>query len=40
MLLQLPTEADLGAILPTGPVIRQNEVGVAAVQDRKLAEWV
>lgn len=40
MLLQLPAEADLGAVLPTGPVISQDEVGVAAVQDRQLAEGV
>lgn len=31
--LQLPAEADLGSVLPAGPVIGQDEVGVAAVQD-------
>lgn len=40
MFLQLPAEADLSSVLPVGPVIGQDEVGVAAVQDRQLAEWV
>lgn len=37
---QLPTETDLGSVLPGGPVIGQDEVRVAAVQGRQLAKWV
>ena len=40
MLLQLPAESDLGAILAAGAVVGQYEVGVAAVQHRQLAERV
>ena len=38
--LQLPAEAHLGAVLPVRPVVSQEEVGVAAVQNRQLAERV
>lgn len=40
MLLQLPAEANLSAVLSTRPVISKDEVGVAAVQDWQLAERV
>lgn len=40
MFLQLAAESDLGAVLAGGPVVGQDEVGVAAVQDRQLAERV
>lgn len=40
MFLQLTAEPHLGAVLPAGPVIRQDEVRVAAVQDGQLAERV
>lgn len=40
MFLQLSAEADLGAVLPAGPVVGQDEVGVAAVRGRQLAERV
>lgn len=40
MLLQLPAEFDLGAVLPRGAVIRQDEVGVQAVQHRQLAHGI
>lgn len=40
MLLQQPTQFDLRAILPTGAVVGQDEVGVAAVEHGQLAQWV
>lgn len=40
MFLQLSAKPDLSSILPGGPVISQDKVGVAAVQNRQLAEWV
>lgn len=32
MFLQQPAEFDLGAVLPAGAVVGQDEVGVAAVE--------
>ncbi len=40
VLLQLPAESHLSSVLPISPIIGQDEVGVAAVQDCKLAERV
>lgn len=40
MLLQQPTEFDLGAVLPAGAVVGQDEVRVAAVEHSQLAKWV
>lgn len=40
MLLQQPTQFDLGAVLPTSAVVGQDEVGVAAVEHGQLAQWV
>lgn len=40
MLLQQPAEFDLGTVLPTGAVVRQDEVGVTAVEHGQLAQWV
>lgn len=40
MLLQEPTEFDLGAVLPTGAVVSQDEVRVAVVEHSQLAQWV
>ena len=40
VLLQLPPQSDLGAVLAASAVVGQDEVRVAAVQRRQLAEWV
>lgn len=40
MLLQEPTEFDLGAVLPTGAVVSQDEVRVAVVEHSQLAQRV
>lgn len=40
MLLQLSAKADLGAVLPAGPVVREDKVGVATVQHCQLTEWI
>lgn len=40
MLLQQPAEFDLRAVLPTGPVVGQDEVGVAVVEHGQLAQRV
>lgn len=40
MLLQEPPELDLGAVLPTGAVVGQDEVRVAAVEHGQLAQRV
>lgn len=40
MLLQEPAELDLGAVLPAGTVVGQDEVRVAAVEHSQLAQWV
>lgn len=40
MLLELPTQVDLGAVFAHRAVIHQEEVRVEAVEDVELAEWV
>lgn len=40
VLLQLPTEFDLRAILPAGAIVSQDEVWVAVVEHSQLAQWV
>lgn len=40
MLFQQPAEFDLRAVLPTGAVVSQDEVGVAVVKHSQLAQWV
>lgn len=40
MLLQEPAQLDLGAVLPAGAVVGQDEVRVAAVEHRQLAQRV
>lgn len=38
--LQLSAEFDLSTVLPCGPIIGQDEVGVQAVEHGQLAQWV
>lgn len=40
VLLQEPPQLDLGAVLPAGAVVGQDEVRVAAVEHRQLAQRV
>lgn len=40
MLLQLPTQVDLGAVLAHRAIVHQEEVRVKAVEDVELAERV
>lgn len=40
VLLQQPAKFDLRAILPTGAVVSQDEVGVAVVEHSQLTQWV
>ncbi len=40
VLLQQPAEFDLRAVLPTGAVVGQDEVGVAVVEHSQLAQRV
>lgn len=40
VLLQQPPEFDLGAVFPTSPVVSEDEMGVAVVEHRQLAQWV
>lgn len=40
VLLQLSAKADLGAVLPAGPVVREDKVGVATVQHCQFTEWI
>lgn len=40
VLLQQSTQFDLRAILPTGAIVSQDEVGVAVVENSQLAQWV
>lgn len=40
MLLQEPTEFDLGTVLPAGAIVSQDEVRVAVVEHSQLAQWV
>lgn len=40
MLLQQPAQFDLGAVFPTGAVVSQYEVRVAAVEHGQLAQRV
>lgn len=40
VLLQLPSQVDLSAVLAHRPIVHQQKVGVETVENVQLAEWI